>query len=279
MAPPGATRPSLASLASIAFVVALAAALSCTTFDPPNETCDPRRLDAKRALGEAADGTCSRCLEDRCCDRVGSCERKGGCPEIVSSVHACVLEQPLAGARREQGCANAAGLAQDPEANDAYRCMRDACGRECGLPVCKVDPAAVLIQNATCDGCFAGSCCEQLNGCYGSRACKLMIECITRSCGTQLGQALASDATRPPHAAEASAGDVCGAATGAPPADFTAPDCVRACLCKFRDNDQGLLPEDPERRPFTLALRVYECGANAGCGSSCVDGPDDASAP
>lgn len=268
----------------MAAVLALAAALSCQAFDPPDETCDPRRVDAKRNLGEPADGACSRCLEDRCCDHVGSCERKDGCAERVSAVHACVLEQPLAGARREPGCASAVGLAQDPDANDTYRCMRDSCGRECGLPVCKVDPAAVLIQNATCDGCFAGSCCEQLNGCYGSRACKLMIECITQTCGNELGKALVADAARPPavlppEAVDAASGgpEVCGD-SGAP-APFAAPACVRACLCKFRDNDQGLPPVDPEQRPFTLALRVYECGANAGCGASCLDGPDDASAP
>lgn len=272
-------RGSLTSLIVSGAVLALTAALSCQAFDPPNETCDPRRLDAKRELGEPADGTCSRCLEDRCCDRVGSCERKEGCAETVSAVHRCVLAEPLAGARREQDCAAGAGLALDPDANDTYRCMRDACGRECSLPVCKVDPAAVLIQNATCDGCFAGSCCEQLNSCYGSRACKLMIECITHTCGKQLGQALVDDAARTPHEGGTAAPEACADTGDASAGALAGPACVRACLCKFRENDQGLPPEDPERRPFTLALRVYECGANAGCGASCLDGPEDAAAP
>jgi hypothetical protein len=194
-------------------------------------------------------------------------------------VHGCVLDEPLAGARREPGCAAAAGLAQDPEANDAYRCMRSNCGRECGLPVCRVDPAAVLIQNARCDGCFAGSCCTQLNRCYESRACKLMIECISRSCGKQLGEGLVADATRTPRPAssELDAADVCG--DSGPPGDFTGRECVRACLCEFRDNDQGLPPEDPEDRPFTLAQRVYQCGASASCGPLCLDGLDGADAP
>jgi hypothetical protein len=275
-------RSPLVTFALLGAGLALGASVSCTTFDLPNETCAPRRLDAKRDLGEPADGACSRCLEDRCCDRVGSCDRKEGCAETVSAVHRCVLEQPLAGARREQGCALGAGLAQDPEANDAYRCMRDACGQECGLPVCKVDPAAVLIQNATCDGCFAGSCCAQLNACYGSRACKLTIECIAHSCGTRLGQGLVDDAARPPRALPSGGDDGAGATAlcaDVAPADFTAPACVRACLCRFRDNDQGLPPEDPEARPLTLALRVYECGASAGCGASCLEGPEDAAAP
>lgn len=277
-------RHSLVSAMAVVTVSVLAASFSCKTFDLPNETCDPRRLDAKRELGEPADGTCSRCLEDRCCDLVGSCDRKGGCAETVSAVHRCVLEQPLAGARREQQCAVSAGLAGDPEANDAYRCMRGQCGLECGLPVCKVDPAAVLIQNATCDGCFAGSCCPQLNACYGSRACKLMIECVAQSCGTQLGRALVDDATRPPRALPLDATD--GGTSGADfcddagaPSDFTAPECVRRCLCKFRNNDQGLPPEDLAARPVTLAYRVYECGANAGCGPSCLAGPEDAATP
>jgi hypothetical protein len=144
--------------------------------------------------------------------------------------------------------------------------------------VCKVAPAAVLIQDGPCDGCFSGSCCEQLNACYGSRACKLTVECMVRACGTQLGEALAA-ATRagalPP--ADAAAGaDTDAAAPGAPlcagagmTSELAVPSCVRACLCEFRSNDQGLPPEDLEQQPLTLALRVFECGVKAGCGAFC----------
>ena len=52
---------------------------------------------------------------------------------------------------------------------------------------------------------------------------------------------------------------------------FGAPECVRKCLCQFKDNDQGLPPEKLERRPLVLALRVYECGVRAGCASSCSE--------
>lgn len=262
----------LRSLGAVFAALALVAGWSCKTFDLPDEICDPARLDAKRLAGGPADGPCSRCLENNCCDAVGVCERTDRCPEIVSSVHACVLREPLKEAARERGCADEHGLGTVHEADEAYRCMRKECGRECGLPVCQVAPAAVLLQNATCDGCFAGSCCAELNACYEMRACKLMIECIVDGCGSELGYSLvalgsALAAAGPPEGGTSSPESIC-ADGGA--AALGGPECIRNCLCTFRNNDQGLQPLDVATRPFGLAQKVYECGARASCGPLCT---------
>lgn len=257
-------------------VLALAATFSCKTFDLPGEICNPSQLDARRPRGEAADGPCSRCLETKCCDKVGICERKESCPELVRAAHDCVLGAELQGAAVEATCAEPLGAVA--EATDTYRCMRDSCGAECALPVCRVDQAAGLLQTASCDGCFSSSCCPQLNACYRSRACKLTLECIVDECKGKLGESLVAAATNPAFAPPDGAAGIdvdqedvkriCD--DKAPSGFFPAPSCVRTCLCRFRDNDQGLLPP-PELRPFTLALRIYECGAKASCGSKCPD--------
>ena len=221
-------------------------------------------------------GACNRCLEDRCCEQVGTCERTNGCTELVSSVHACVLDAGLAGAQDEKACAEEQMLAQTPPADDAYRCMRDSCGNECGLPVCKVDPAALLIQTADCDSCFSSSCCSELNACYASRACKLTVECIVRECGTELGASLSGTPIDfPDGGTDAAAFDICAEA-GAPNGP-QGPACVRKCLCEFKDNDQGLPPRDDAQRPPLLALAVYVCGQKAGCGTACSKSADASS--
>lgn len=268
-------------VAIVSAAVALTAAFSCKTFDLPDEICDPTRIDALRLRGEPADGACARCLEERCCDKIGICERKEGCEQIVSSVHECVLAADLQGANAEATCAGPLDRAQ--EANDAYRCMRTSCGQQCGLPVCRVDQAAALLQTASCDRCFSSSCCPQLNACYRSRACKLMLECITNECGAALGQSLIDirkdadfmmprdgGATGGPGGPGPGQDEIARICSGA--SDFSAPACVRDCLCRFRDNDQGLLP-DEDQRPFTLASRIYECGARADCGPRCPPPP------
>lgn len=259
------------------FVAAIAsglfAAFSCKTFNLPNDTCDPSHFHGGMLSGGLTDSACNRCLEDRCCEQVGTCERTTGCTELVSSIHTCVLDAGLAGAHEEKACAESQMLTPKTPADDAYRCMRDGCGNECGLPVCKVDPAALLIQTADCDGCFSSSCCSELNACYASRACKLTVECIIKECGTELGASL-SGATIdfPDGGGDAAAFDICAEA-GAPNGPH-APECVRKCLCEFKDNDQGLPPREDAQRPPLLALAVYVCGQKAGCGSHCSNLPD-----
>jgi hypothetical protein len=259
---------ALPAVVLVGALAALTAALSCKTFDLPAETCNPAGLFTPVPDDAGtADTRCGRCLEDHCCDLVGVCGQKAGCADTVNHVQGCVLGAGLRGARDEASCATKSDLAGQPEANDVYRCMRDSCGSQCGLPVCQVEKAAVLIHNAKCDQCFSGSCCRQLNACYGSRACKLMIECIDRECGDELGTSLKTLSLGSDEA------HLCAAAT-APP-DFHGPECVRRCMCRYKDNDQGLPPVGAPR-PFALAGEVYGCGAVAGCGDDCLGGRDEA---
>jgi len=263
-------RRPLASVLTACAALALAAAFSCKTFDLPAETCDPQTLDSKRDPGQS-DDDCSRCLEDHCCDVVGRCERQPGCAPIVHDAQKCVLAAKLKGASVESECAK--HLPEIKEADDAYRCMRSGCGAQCGLPVCKVDKAALLIRNAKCDGCFTGGCCAPLNRCYENRACKLMLECIINRCGTELGPALKEPSGGVPDGG----GDV-AALCDAPVQNAGIPECLRTCLCTYRENDPGLPPPEVALRPINLAYAVYECGKEAECGEPCVLGPDDAGA-
>jgi hypothetical protein len=272
-------RRRLSSILALSAVVGLTTAFSCKTFDLPAETCNPGAVHATG--GE----DCGRCLEDHCCDAVGVCERTNDptndCAKIVRDTHACVLEADLQGARVEAKCALASGLtATDdqkrlvhPQADGAYRCMRGECGAQCGLPVCKVDKAALLIRNAKCDECFAGGCCAPLNRCYESRSCKLMLECIINTCGSELGQSLNDPIVGPPD------GNISGNAvlcSDARPQNIGIPECVRTCLCRYQNNDQGLPVEDETLLPINLARSVYVCGKSAKCGDDCIPGPDDA---
>jgi hypothetical protein len=254
---------------------ALVAAFSCKTFDLPSETCDPSHFHGGMLSGAATDSVCDRCLETNCCEQVGVCERSTNCTEVVSSVHTCVIDAGLAGAHDETKCADGNMLKSTQGAEDAYRCMRDSCGIQCGLPVCKVDPAALLIQTPSCDACFASSCCSQLNGCYASRACKLTLECIIKECGSELGASLSGPTFQiPDGGGDAAAFDIC--ADAGDPNGSNAPACVSKCLCDFKDNDQGLTPSNDAQRPPMLALAVYTCGQQAGCGAPCT-APADAS--
>ncbi len=274
LAPPS----SLRRVAALVAIVALAVAFSCKTFTLTNEICDPSRVDALRNAGEPSDGECSRCLEDHCCDRVGVCGSKEHCADIVKSVHTCVLQanQDAGGAVEEQSCANENHLRDNPEADDTYRCMREQCGPSCQLPVCQVDPATVLFQNAACDRCFSGACCSELKECYGSRACKLTVECIAQC---ENAEPPRDGGLGPPDAGsgvfDVSEADLCADDGGVKHVPRGPPACVAKCLCRFKDNDQGLEPPDAGQRPFNLASRVYNCGYAHNCLAACTRGPDD----
>ncbi|MDB4941777.1 MAG: hypothetical protein JWP97_1311 [Labilithrix sp.] len=254
----------------------LALLASCNTFDLPAETCDPGRLDARRDPGNEDNG-CTACLEDNCCDYVGRCQNENGCPALVHDAQRCVLDARLQGARSEATCAEP--LASVKEADEAYRCMRSACGAQCGLPVCEVDKAALLIHDARCDKCFAGACCQPLNRCYGSRACKLMLECIVSTCGAGLGAALEGSTGTLPEQAPRTRAEIDTLCATPPSGSGALPACVQSCLCLYRDNDQGLPQPDITLLPVNLAESVYRCGKEAECGPDCSAAAGDAAAP
>ncbi len=270
---PGARAP----LVFAGVLAAFGAAFSCKTFDVPVDICDPSKQHGGELMTPLSDATCNRCLEDRCCDAMGVCERKDDCSRSVASVHACVIHAGLGGARVETKCAEDEALAGKREADTAYRCMRDQCGAECGLPVCRVDPAALLIHSANCDACFSSSCCPQLNACYASRACKLTIECIVKECASTFSDALTPGVLNGAPVSGLTLSDgqkLCSREAGSD--DVGPPTCVQKCLCAFKDNDQGLAPTELSQRPINLAVAIYQCGVSAGCGPSCTDAPDAA---
>jgi hypothetical protein len=164
---------------------------------------------------------------------------------------------------------NDAGQLANPEAYALYQCMRDPCGSQCGLPSCKVDQAAQLIVNASCDECFAGGCCAPLNACYGDRACKLMFECMINECGNEFWHDL-EDQT-PPASDNPVLPDICSTTPPKPVAGI--PACELACICRYRNNDPGLPPLDPAMIPANLATAVYGCGKGR-CASACTPTAD-----
>lgn len=259
---PSLRRLSVLAMASA--LVVLAADVSCKAFDIPAEICNPSR---QLQTSVSAPAECTRCLEERCCESVGVCENAPGCAQVVSNAYDCVLRADVSAARLEGECVKDAGITLGLDAGPSvtettYRCMRDSCGTECHLPVCRVDPAVQEIQNPKCDSCFAGSCCRELNDCYGNRTCELTLECIVRDCKSELGGALKNVALGigvPPDGIGPGA-DLC--ADGRAP---NIPACVHACLCKYQSSE-GLEPN----LPFRLAVDVYRCAGRAKCGDVCV---------
>lgn len=277
---------SVVKLALASALLAALAAFSCKTFDLPDEVCDARGLKGPLLASRPTSETCTRCVEERCCDIVGVCQNKPGCSEMVRATHECVLDSGLAGGSAEKGCATDGGLDCEAglEADDTYRCVRERCGTECGLPVCRVDPAAVLIQTASCDKCFTGSCCPELNACYGSRTCKLTLECIINECKGTLAMNLLADEQQERRGGGGGVlGDVDGPRNlGADQCRIDAgdgggpPGCVSNCICRFGSSDPGLDPLDAGLRAAALAGQVYECGVRAGCGTPCLPAAVDA---
>jgi hypothetical protein len=246
---------------------------SCATFDVPASTCSatrPSLMVGKEVSVGRADPSCAACFEDRCCDEVGRCQDQNSCASRVRATQACVVAAGLQGAGKERACTT--NLAGDPLATKAYGCMRERCGEGCGLPVCQIDPATLLMVNAECDSCVSGACCPQINACYGNRTCKLMLECIFDECKRGLSSELEDPAIR-----GGAVPSSCQPAVAAAPTTFDiAGSCVAGCLARFAAVAQG--PEiDPGGRAGCLAFDVYSCASRAGCSKDCRYVPPDAS--
>lgn len=195
------------------------------------------------------------CLErPKTCDAVGRCEDTPGCPDAVREAHACVLDAGPRGADRERACT--AGLGEE-RAFEAYVAMREDCGRECGLPVCRVDPATIQLGAPSCDKCITGACCDAVTSCYANRTCKLTMECVL-SCEEPFDPA--------PF--------VAACADRALDASSVAPDgCVARCLVAFRDHEPFAASAD--KSAACLASSLMSCARAAGCLDACA--PVDAS--
>jgi hypothetical protein len=193
-----------------------------------------------------------------CCDDVGRCDDDPACVTAFQATHACVLE---GGAPQEARCR---GNLTNDDSRQLYECMRTNCGPSCGVPSCTIDPAVTLIENPGCDRCIGSACCQEINGCYGNRACKLVIQCITDHCPNSFGPALTALGEIPLDAIEAARQAVCaGHAPGVP-----ISPCFARCLDDFAPAADGGTVDD--QQALCLSFGVYACGARYQCGPSCV---------
>jgi hypothetical protein len=260
--------------AVLAFALALPAFSSSCAFALPRETCNAKDVTALLS-GTDVDPACKACLEDQCCDDVGYCvkDEAASCAARVKETHACVLGAGLRGALEERACK--AHLGDSHHAQSLYACMRGHCGPDCKLPVCQLNPAALQFGAPSCDRCVTSSCCEQVNACYGSRTCKLALECIVKNCGRDL----ADDFKR---AKTVDLGIIQQqACTSGPPDGATVSDggdqiigpCVRDCLVAYASTSADGV-DDPTTEAGCLAFNVFACGARADCAADCAVATD-----
>lgn len=230
------------------------------------QACRPATVNGKLVVDASPDGAalpdpaCSACLEGACCEAVGICERSSPCAETVFGVHACVLDAGRAALQAEERCSAPLDGSAGPEGK-TYACMRARCGAACGLPSCALDPQAPLFFEASCDRCVTGSCCREVNDCFGNRSCKLAVECILDRCkpaATAFGAVA--------EVARASQAVCAGGAAAAP------DPCIARCVESFARGADPLVPAP--RRAECLALEVVACGASQ-CDPACASGPRD----
>ena len=265
-------RAAFAAAAVAGIGVALLATSSSCAYTIADGICR-----ASSAIGSEDAGACVDCMQRTpdCCDQVGRCGEQGDCIDRVRTAQRCIAEAgPYRAAIEEENCKSSLGMdAADTttaRARSTYACMRNNCGPACSLPTCKVDPAAGEFVNATCDRCVSLSCCNEVNACYGSRTCKLTLECIVRTCGDGLGAALVANAGNVPLAAVA-----CSAESGMRPPDPVLPsDCIGSCIAQYATSTVEPSDTPPEQTVRCLATRVFACAAQAGCAAACVPPPD-----
>lgn len=245
-------------LAALAALVGLAVQAACNAFSLPSRECAADGMNQSFALSGGED-PCQVCLQARCCDVVGECQRLEGCAEAVKETHACVLDggkpqvsEPLC-VPRLRGTSDAGAA--------TYACLRASCQAECGLPTCSFGPDVPSFLNGACDRCVESTCCEPVAACAGNRRCRAALDCVATRCAAEEAAVFAG--TSDPSALERAA---CGA-TMAEDAGDELP-CVRRCFDLFvPDDTPGVVSEDRDVR--CDVARVLACGARSGCGAQC----------
>ncbi len=243
------------------FGAVLVAQSACNAFSLPSRECLAEGMAVSEST-PSTDDPCQTCLQTRCCDVVGECQRAPGCAAAVKETHACVLDggrpqvdEPVCTPRLR------AVLAADA-AVDTYACLRGSCRAECGLPTCRFESDVPSFQNASCDRCIESTCCEPVVACAENRLCKAALACIVSSCQPEIASIFAG-AAEPALLLERVA---CGAPE-AIDAGGAAP-CVARCLDLFAPAaSPDVVTDDREAR--CSAARVLACGARSGCGAQC----------
>lgn len=239
---------------------ALALAPACEVFT--RETCNA--ADLVGIQEPTANAGCKECLERAAtCDTVGRCNDVAGCTQGVREAHQCVLGAGNLAFKEEARCVGTL----NETSKSAYEKMRANCGKECLLPVCKVDQATVRFGSADCDKCVTGACCDDINRCYANRTCKLILECIVR-CPNPLTVGGDGGFVDPgPNRGPCSENDD----EGGPPGG---PNCIAGCLSAFANHEQRVEGAKPDAGAQCLAFSIRQCAINARCTDSCDGGFD-----
>jgi hypothetical protein len=245
-------------LTFVASAAALALGPACEVFT--RETCNAADLvgiqdpDPSRPV-------CKECLERAAtCDTVGRCNDVAGCTQGVREAHQCVLDAGKLAFREEGRCVTTL----NETSKSAYEKMRESCGKECLLPVCKVDQATVRFGSPDCDKCITGACCEEINRCYANRTCKLILECIVK-CPDALSTDVDGGFSDPgPDRGPCAAND-----RGGPPG---VTSCITGCLTAFATHEQRVEGADPKNSAQCLAFTIRSCAVGIGCGKTCDGG-------
>jgi len=261
---------SVVVLVALAGASGLPAIVACNTL--PDNTCYGERVNALTRDAGSTDPGCSTCLQRSCCDEVGACQADAACVEAFRAAHRCVLER---GAGDESECVSPLG-ASTSSGRRLYECMRARCGGNvpseaaCGISSCRVDQAVVLIATPTCDRCVTGSCCKEVNDCYGDRRCKLAVECIARECTSTVGRDMEFLAEIGDEGVRAVRDAVCSNTplpVGVGP-DRLGGSCIERCLVDFAPVTGGTTDDANAR---CLAFSVFACSAGAKCGAACAE--------
>jgi hypothetical protein len=251
----------------------------------PNEFCKGDAVNRKMSPGSTdPDDHCSECVEARCCDLLGDCQ-KTECAGEVATMHECVLRAERAAKREEPGCRTR--NLKSAESDTLYACMRNNCGETCGLPTCLLDPRVPFADNTKCDGCFAQSCCSLMNECAGNRSCLLTLKCIIDECKGDFATELledkhvsaivqrdsACDGGPLPFSGRLDGGFPEGGSADGGAAPPRGAFCFAECI--GRHYVEG---SEESRDAYCKIMQINECGTDVGCGKFCALDAADAAA-
>lgn len=248
-------------------VIGLVAQSACNAFSLPSRECLAAGMN-QSLVAPGVEDPCQTCLQSRCCDVVGDCQRAPGCAQAVHDTHACLLD---GGRPRvdEPTCTPLlrAAVAADA-AVDTYACLGRECRAECGLPTCSFGPNSGVptFLNASCDRCIESACCEPAVACAGDRRCKAALDCIASSCAGDVAAVIGGSESAAAQELERVA---CAGAGPLPTGASVRIACVARCLDLFAPVAPAGIATD-EGAARCNATHVLTCGARAGCGTACA---------
>ena len=273
----GAPRrhPPVSVVASVLVLVlaclpVLATQSACDAFSLPTRACLADGMNASSAPPSGGVDACQACLQERCCDLVGECQRAPGCATTVKETHTCVLDGGTPRAAEPLCLPRLRAVDGAAAAVDTYACLRASCTAECGLPTCRFGADVPSFLNGACDRCVESTCCEPVAVCAKDRRCRSALDCIATRCPAEEAAVFSGTLTaRGVPALERAACDPSALDAGSLDLGAFGLPCVARCLDLFVPNSPpDVVSEDRDVR--CDAARVLACGVRAGCGASCA---------